>query len=602
MAIIKATRNNASSRRASVRLEMYLVSGKTSDKDLEFYLELGHEAKESRVIAYAHSDHVASEDPSEWSKSFEAVRQMWGKADGRQYYHYVFSPDPEDKLSPEECRDMASEWIEKSIPGSQWIVAVHNDNNRAIVHAHVVVNAVHPETGDKLQISAKDWNRMSELKNEICHAHGLGTTETVFEHLRNNRWESQSNAREAAIAQMKKRGARSWVEDIRNQIDLAANESHSWSDFMDRLNRNGVRVTRERKSRGEGLVFWHPQSNGTKYKIRGKRLGGNYTEAALCRRMSFDFRELKPGRQVLGEIDQDLYFDIKSRELDLNLNKPEKFGDRMISLSYKKNATQKTLELLSVLKSFGITNRADLKSKLSEVDKISSATKSQVDNLRAGLSQAEQLFSEAQLEILLKNRLSSLQEQADSKPFLNPKARFEIKDIQENLKAVSEKLDRSFAKSGLSVPDPENVSSRKDLLDHLIKDLRADLKSVEADHSKVVSVSKTLKSADKFFDYLSYGLPQNRTTIGKETPQIMSGHRGKDKTRSKQEWFAYYATNRVQKAAEEAARARELSRRIKETKSKYMSGRTTSNTELASLESERQEMLRDINNKQRRRH
>lgn len=580
---------------------MYLVSGKTSDKDLEFYLELGHEAEESRVIAYAHSDHVASEDPSEWSKSFEAVRQMWGKADGRQYYHYVFSPDPEDKLSPEECRDMASEWIEKSIPGSQWIVAVHNDNNRAIVHAHVVVNAVHPETGDKLQISAKDWNRMSELKNEICHVHGLGTTETVFEHLRNNRWESQSKAREAAIAQMKKRGARSWVEDIRNQIDLAANESHSWSDFMDRLNRNGVRVTRERKSRGEGLVFWHPQSNGTKYKIRGKRLGGNYTEAALCRRMSFDFRELKPGRQVLGEIDQDLYFDIKSRELDLNLNKPEKFGDRMISLSYKKNATQKTLELLSVLKSFGITNRADLKSKLSEVDKISSATKSQVDNLRAGLSQAEQLFSEAQLEILLKNRLSTLEEQADSKPFLNPKARFEIKDIQENLKAVSEKLDSSFAKSGLSVPDPENVSSRKDLLDHLIKDLRADLKSVEADHSKVVSVSKTLKSADKFFDYLSYGLPQNRTTIGKETPQIMSGHRGKDKTRSKQEWFAYYATNRVQKAAEEAARARELSRRIKETKSKYMSGRT-SNTELASLESERQEMLRDINNKQRRRH
>lgn len=601
MAIIKATRNNASSRRASVRLEMYLVSGKTSDKDLEFYLELGHEAEESRVIAYAHSDHVASEDPSEWSKSFEAVRQMWGKAEGRQYYHYVFSPDPEDKLSPEECRDMASEWIEKSIPGSQWIVAVHNDNNRAIVHAHVVVNAVHPETGDKLQISAKDWNRMSELKNEICHAHGLGTTETVFEHLRNNRWESQSKAREAAIAQMKKRGARSWVEDIRNQIDLAANESHSWSDFMDRLNRNGVRVTREKKSRGEGLVFWHPQSNGTKYKIRGKRLGGNYTEAALCRRMSFDFRELKPGRQVLGEIDQDLYFDIKSRELDLNLNKPEKFGDRMISLSYKKNATQRTLELLSVLKSFGITNRADLKARLSEVDKISSATKSQVDNLRAGLSQAEQLFSEAQLEILLKNRLSSLQEQADSKSFLNPKARFEIKDIQENLKAVSEKLDSSFAKSGLSVPNPENVSSRKDLLDHLIKDLRADLKSVEADHSKVVSVSKTLKSADKFFDYLSYGLPQNRATIGKETPQIMSGHAGKDKTLSKQEWFAYYATNRVQKAAEEAARARELSRRIKETKSKYMSGRTSS-TELTSLEAERQEMLRDINNKQQRRH
>ncbi len=580
---------------------MYLVSGKTSDKDLEFYLELGHEAEESRVIAYAHSDHVASEDPSEWSKSFEAVRQMWGKADGRQYYHYVFSPDPEDKLSPEECRDMASEWIEKSIPGSQWIVAVHNDNNRAIVHAHVVVNAVHPETGDKLQISAKDWNRMSELKNEICHTHGLGTTETVFEHLRNNRWESQSKAREAAIAQMKKRGARSWVEDIRNQIDRAANESHSWSDFMERLNRNGVRVTREKKSRGEGLVFWHPQSNGTKYKIRGKRLGGNYTEAALCRRMSFDFRELKPGRQVLGEIDQDLYFDIKNRELDFNLNRPEKFGDRMISLSYKKNATQKTLELLSVLKSFGITNRADLKSRLLEVDKISSATKSQVDNLRAGLSQAEQLFSEAQLEILLKNRLSTLQEQADGKLFLNPKARFEIKDIQENLKAVSEKLDSSFAKSGLSVPNPENVSSRKDLLNRLIKDLRADLKSVEADHSKVVSVSKTLKSADKFFDYLSYGLPQNRATIGKETPQIMSGRIGKDKTRSKQDWFAYYATDRVQKAAEKAAKARELSRRIKETKSKYMNGRT-SNTELASLESERQEMLRDINNKQRRRH
>lgn len=601
MAIIKATKRVPTSRRSSDRLEMYLVSGKTSDRDLEVYLEHGHKAEQSRVVAYAHSDHVVSDDPGEWAKSFEAVRQSWGKDEGRQYYHLIFSPDPEDKISPEECRDMASEWIERSIPGSQWIVAVHNDNNRAIVHAHVVVNAVHPETGLKLQISPSEWNHISEIKNEICRAHGLGSTETVFEHLRNERWESKSQRRDFAIEQMKKRGARSWVEDIRNQVDLAANESHSWSDFMDRLNRNGVRVTREKKSRGEGLVFWHPQSNGTKYKIRGKRLGGNYTEAALCRRMSFDFRKLKPGRQVLGEIDQDLYFDIKSRELDFNLNRPEKFGDRMISLSYKKNATQKTLELLSVLKSFGITNRADLKSRLLEVDKISSATKSQVDNLRAGLSQAEQLFSEAQLEILLKNRLSTLQEQADGKPFLNPKARFEIKDIQENLKAVSEKLDSSFAKSGLSVPNPENVSSRKDLLDHLIKDLRADLKSVEADHSKVVSVSKTLKSADKFFDYLSYGLPQTRATIGKETPQVVGGHTAQDKARSKQEWFAYYATNRVQKAAEEAAKARELSRRIKETKSKYMSGRT-SNTELVSLESERQEMLRDINNKQQRRH
>ena len=55
-------------------------------------------------------------------------------------YHFLYSL-PEGEGTPEECLEMAKDWIEKiSNNEAQYVIAVHSHSDQPKIHAHIVTS------------------------------------------------------------------------------------------------------------------------------------------------------------------------------------------------------------------------------------------------------------------------------------------------------------------------------------------------------------------------------------------------------------------------------------------------------------------------------
>ena len=302
-----------------------LSAGKGSTKDVCDYLAFGPRGNEdheralerylagggTRALAFGHSPDLP-DDQLAWSDAMEQTRRMWGKdrppawferrqaaepsLAWRSYYHFVISPAPEDHVGAREVGQIANEWCERAWPaedGYQWIWSVHDDNGRRIMHAHVVLNAMNALTGTKVAISRERSDDLAWIVQEIGMKHGLAT----LPHLKQRRTEiadgdrsPHSQKRRVTIAEtaLTARGERSWMSEIRGEIDRAVACCGSWIEFVDRLESDGFKVEWSRR----GIGYRHPDSTGSDLKALATSLGTDYTEEAIRARLGGDFRAL----------------------------------------------------------------------------------------------------------------------------------------------------------------------------------------------------------------------------------------------------------------------------------------------------------------------
>ena len=105
----------------------------------------------------------------------QATKELWNKATGRQYDHYIQSFAGGELISPELAHKMASQWAEKHFVGHECIIATHID--RGHTHSHIIVNSVNFENGQKLHTSAKWLKKAKEYSDKLCRENGLSVTE-----------------------------------------------------------------------------------------------------------------------------------------------------------------------------------------------------------------------------------------------------------------------------------------------------------------------------------------------------------------------------------------------------------------------------------------
>ena len=90
-------------------------------------------------------------------QSFLATKNLYGKASGTWFYHYVQSFSPQEPISFAEAHQIALELAERFFPGCEVLVATHVDAEHP--HSHFVVNSVHPDTGKSSTSRPKPWSR-----------------------------------------------------------------------------------------------------------------------------------------------------------------------------------------------------------------------------------------------------------------------------------------------------------------------------------------------------------------------------------------------------------------------------------------------------------
>ena len=117
--------------------------------------------------------------PDSAYEQMKATKQMFGKAGGRQGYHFVISLKP-DEETPEIMYDIAIRFAEKAFGGEyETVVAVHTDRNH--LHAHIIINSVNMVTGYKFQYHEGDWKyKFQPITNELCDEYGLHITPAEY--------------------------------------------------------------------------------------------------------------------------------------------------------------------------------------------------------------------------------------------------------------------------------------------------------------------------------------------------------------------------------------------------------------------------------------
>lgn len=106
-------------------------------------------------------------------QSFLATKNLYSKASGTWFYHYVQSFSPQEHVTPAEAHQIDQELTERFFPGCEVLVATHIDQEH--LHSHLVVNSVKPDTGEKLHFTPRTLERMRLVSDQICREHGLTT-------------------------------------------------------------------------------------------------------------------------------------------------------------------------------------------------------------------------------------------------------------------------------------------------------------------------------------------------------------------------------------------------------------------------------------------
>lgn len=210
-------------------------------------------------------------DDEDYAKQFEETAKRFGKGekyDERKYYHFKLSCARKDNITIEKAHAYAEEVAEAFFKNYECVIATHTDTQT--VHSHIIVNAVDPITGKKLQFSKQDYVKMKDEVNAIGRKYGF--TETEFR-------KRGKNSRTAAEKKIMLKGGTSWKEELREVIAEAVKKTKSPEAFKDYLNKcYGVKITRD----GKDYSYLHPNKQKP---IRGERLGTNYMKSEVIKKI-----------------------------------------------------------------------------------------------------------------------------------------------------------------------------------------------------------------------------------------------------------------------------------------------------------------------------
>lgn len=192
-------------------------------------------------------------------REFTIVKNLYHKAEGKQYYHYTQAFSPSDNITAKKAHSLGKEWIENNIKGHQIYLVTHIDKEH--IHNHFLINSVSYETGKKLHITPNKLEDMKKDSNRICKRESL----------------SQINLKEKSKIyktdeeyRMEQRGWETWKGQLRCTIDAEIKRAKSFDEFIKILEGEYNIETKITKS---GISFIHPEE---KKSVSGKRLGQEY--------------------------------------------------------------------------------------------------------------------------------------------------------------------------------------------------------------------------------------------------------------------------------------------------------------------------------------
>ena len=274
------------------------IAGHTSVRGVSDYLQ-----KDGRALAVDlynlswDEDRDAELDPDlkqdvDWAAEMDLTRiangnnTPWRGKRARTYMHFIVSPDPKDKVTLPQLRELTRAWVRENWDDYECAAVFHDDNANEVMHAHVVVNNTNLATGNRFQ--NPDPRKMQASIQRLAEERGLSFFVDVSDE------EKRRSAAKGGVApktrqavyvrraerEIAGKGGYSWVADIRNRVTIAKRAAETPSEYLQILGVMGVDVSEA--SRRSGRADWlYSLAEDPSKRIRGENLGLAYGRKAV---------------------------------------------------------------------------------------------------------------------------------------------------------------------------------------------------------------------------------------------------------------------------------------------------------------------------------
>ena len=229
-------------------------------------------------------DYAANRDKTEQScfessyactleTAFSDMRQTkehWHKSGGVQGYHLVQS-FAAGEVTPELAHRIAKELADRVLGGRyEYVIGTHL--NTGHIHSHIVWNSVSCVDGKKYRSNYKSYvTEIRAVSDELCRKYKLSVIDT----------ENSNHVAKPYVEWLaEKNGQPTWRTAIRQDVDEAIQQSLTWRQFLNALERKGYEVRMGRKY----PVLRPP---GKERFVRFKTLGKRYTPEAIQTRILY---------------------------------------------------------------------------------------------------------------------------------------------------------------------------------------------------------------------------------------------------------------------------------------------------------------------------
>lgn len=198
------------------------------------------------------------------------TKERWHKSGGVQGYHLVQS-FAAGEVSPELAHQIAKELAARVLGGRyEYVIGTHL--NTGHIHSHIVWNSVSCVDGKKYRSNYKSYvTEIRAVSDELCRKYKLSVIDTE---------NSKHVAKPYVEWLAEKNGQPTWRTAIRQDVDEAIQQSLTWRQFLNALERNGYEVRMGRK---------YPvlRPSGKERFVRFKTLGKRYTPEAIQTRILY---------------------------------------------------------------------------------------------------------------------------------------------------------------------------------------------------------------------------------------------------------------------------------------------------------------------------
>jgi hypothetical protein len=203
---------------------------------------------------------------------FMATKNLYGKTDGVQFYHYTQSFKDGENISPQTAHEIAKRFAEDNYKNFEVAIFTHIDNEH--LHSHFLINSVSFVDGKKLHQNPNTLRELRKYSDDICKEYGLSTLETYTFGRSKTKSRAEKRANEKGV---------SWKEKLAKTIDYCMYRSQNKEQFISLMQERGygVKWTDSRKS-----ITYHCPNN---MDCRDNRLNNErYSKQNM--ELEFEFR------------------------------------------------------------------------------------------------------------------------------------------------------------------------------------------------------------------------------------------------------------------------------------------------------------------------